>query len=39
MKKLVILAVMMVATLAASAQQKVGTWSITPTGVFNLSTI
>ena len=39
MKKLMILAVMMVATLTASAQQKVGTWSITPTGVFNLSTI
>ena len=34
-----ILAVMMVATLTASAQQKVGSWSITPTGVFNLSTI
>ena len=39
MKKLMILAVMMVATLTASAQQKVGSWSITPTGVFNLSTI
>ena len=34
-----ILAVMMVATLTANAQQKVGSWSITPTGVFNLSTI
>ena len=34
-----ILAVMMVATLTASAQQKVGTWSITPTGTFNLATI
>ena len=39
MKKLMILAVMMVATLTASAQQKVGTWSITPTGTFNLATI
>ena len=39
MKKLMILAVMMVATLTANAQQKVGSWSITPTGVFNLSTI
>ena len=34
-----ILAVMMVATLTASAQQKVGSWSITPTGTFNLATI
>ena len=39
MKKLMILAVMMVATLTASAQQKVGSWSITPTGTFNLATI
>ena len=39
MKKFMILAVMMVATLTASAQQKVGTWSITPTGTFNLSSI
>ena len=39
MKKLMILAVMMVATLTASAQQKVGTWSITPTGTFNLASI
>ncbi len=39
MKKFMILAVMMVATLTASAQQKVGTWSITPTGTFNLATI
>ena len=39
MKKLMILAVMVVATLTASAQQKVGTWSITPTGTFNLATI
>ena len=39
MKKLMILTVMMVATLTASAQQKVGTWSITPTGTFNLATI
>ena len=39
MKKFMILAVMMIATLTASAQQKVGTWSITPTGTFNLATI
>ena len=39
MKKLMILAVMVVATLTASAQQKVGSWSITPTGTFNLATI
>ena len=39
MKKFMILAVMMVATLTASAQQKVGTWSITPTGTFNLASI
>ena len=39
MKKLMILAVMMVATLTANAQQKVGSWSITPTGTFNLATI
>ena len=39
MKKLMILAVMMVATLTASAQQKTGTWSITPTAAINLSTI
>ena len=39
MKKLMIRAVMMVATLTASAQQKVGSWSITPTGTFNLATI
>lgn len=36
---MMILAVMMVATLTASAQQKVGTWSITPTGTFNLASI
>lgn len=39
MKKLMILAVMMVATLTASAQQKTGTWSIIPTAAINLSTI
>ncbi len=39
MKKFMILAVMMIATLTASAQQKVGTWSITPTGTFNLASI
>ena len=39
MKKLMMIAALMVATLSASAQQKVGTWSITPTGTFNLATI
>lgn len=39
MKKLMMIAVMMVATLTASAQQEVGTWSITPTLKFNLANI
>ncbi|MBR1468902.1 MAG: PorT family protein [Prevotella sp.] len=39
MKKVMILAVMMVATLTASAQQAVGTWSVTPKVGLNLATI
>ena len=39
MKKVMILAVMMVATLTASAQQAVGTWSVTPKVGMNLATV
>ena len=39
MKKMMMIAVMMVATLAASAQQEVGTWSVTPKVGFNLANI
>ena len=39
MKKVMILAVMMVATLTASAQQAVGTWSVTPKLGMNLATV
>jgi len=39
MKKFMILAVMMVATLTASAQQEEGTWSVTPKVGFNLANL
>ena len=39
MKKLMILAVMALAALTASAQQEVGTWSVTPKVGLNLATI
>ena len=39
MKKMMILAVMMVATLTASAQQAVGTWSVTPKVGMNFATV
>ena len=39
MKKLLILAVVALASLTASAQQGVGTWSVTPKVGFNVATI
>lgn len=39
MKKMMMIAVMMVATLAASAQQDPGTWSITPKVGLNLANL
>ena len=39
MKKLLILAVVALASLTASAQQGVGTWSVTPKVGFNLATV
>lgn len=39
MKKLMILAVMMLTAMTASAQQEVGTWSVTPKVGINLATI
>ena len=39
MKKLMILAVMAIASLTANAQQEVGTWSVTPKVGVNLATI
>ena len=39
MKKLLILAIVALASLTASAQQEVGTWSVTPKVGFNLATI
>lgn len=39
MKKLLILAIVALASLTASAQQKVGSWSVTPKVGFNLATI
>ena len=39
MKKLLILAIVALASLTASAQQAVGSWSVTPKVGFNLATI
>ena len=39
MKKLLILAIVALASLTASAQQEVGTWSVTPKVGFNLATV
>lgn len=39
MKKMMMIAVMLVATLTASAQQDPGTWSITPKVGFNLANL
>ena len=39
MKKLMILAIVALASLTASAQQEVGTWSVTPKVGFNLATV
>ncbi len=39
MKKLLTMAVLMVATLTASAQQEPGSWSVTPKVVMNLSNL
>ena len=39
MKKLLILAIVALASLTASAQQEVGTWSVTPKVGFNVATI
>lgn len=39
MKKVMMIAALMVATLSANAQQSVGTWSITPKVGVNLATI
>ena len=39
MKKLMIFAVMMLSAMTASAQQEVGTWSVTPKVGINLAKV